>query len=241
MITNEGIEMAVERIQECLVSVDKSHAAGVITQTTRNRFNDFLKNMRTQLATGRGLSPGQNKFVTDIEKHCSIQNIDDAVKWIDEYNDDLREIAVLCAEYYEQHQELGASYFRAIRRKVLDNPKGHILTKMEFNKMCMNKYAQKVIEESNSAVLFSPGQVAAVRTANRLDMSPTDSREEKRRNYNLYRSAARGEKVLVVVLKVNARPMYRNTKGGKVYKVLPLGDTVPLYVCEKDLKKVRGN
>ena len=29
---DEGIEMAVERIQECIVSVDKSHAAGVITQ-----------------------------------------------------------------------------------------------------------------------------------------------------------------------------------------------------------------
>ena len=45
--------------------------------------------------------------------------------------------------------------------------------------MCMNKYAQKVIEESSSAVLFSPGQVAAVRTANRLDMSPTDNRERE--------------------------------------------------------------
>ena len=48
------------------------------------------------------------------------------------------------------------------------------------------------------AQFYFPGQVAAVRTANRLDKSPTDNREEKRRNYNLYRSAARGEKVLLL-------------------------------------------
>ena len=231
--------MSVERIQECIVSVDKSHAAGVITQSTRNRFNDFLKNMRTQLATGRGLSPGQSKYVSDIENHCSVQNIDEAVKWINDYGDDLREIAVLCAEYYDNQPSNGGQYFRSIRRKVLDNPKGHILSKNEFNKMCMNKYAQKVIEENSRIPIFSPGQVVVVRNSNRLDMSPSNNREEYQRNYKLYRRAARGEKVMVMILESNARPMYRSTKGGKVYKVLPLGEVQPLFACEKDLKKVR--
>ena len=45
--------------------------------------------MRTQLATGRGLSPGQSKYVGDI------RIIDDALNWINDYGDDLREIAVL--------------------------------------------------------------------------------------------------------------------------------------------------
>ncbi len=235
---DKGIEMAIERIQECIVSVDKSLAAGVVTRTTRDKFVDFLKNMRTQLSTGRAMSPGQSKYVSDIEEHCSVQNIDDAMKWINDYSDDLREIAVLCAEYYD-NQEVGGNYFVQIRRKVLDNPKGHTLSKKEFSKMCMNKYAQKVIEENNRPPAFMPGQVVSVRNSNRLDMSPAETREEKRRNYELYRRAARGEKLMVMVLKVNARPMYRSTKGGKVYKILPVGQSRPLFACEKDLKKVR--
>ena len=230
--------MAVERIQECIVSVDKSLAAGMLTRRTRDKFIDFLKNMRTQLSSGRSMSPGQNKYVSDIEKHCSPQNIDDAMKWIDNYSDDLREIAVLCAQYYD-NQEIGGNYFVEIRKRVLDNPKGHVLSKNDFSKMCMNKYAQKVIEENKTPAIFAPGQVVSVRSSNRLDMSPAETREEKRRNYNLYRRAARGEKVMVVILKVNARPMYRSTKGGKVYKILPIGETQPLFACEKDLKKVR--
>ena len=235
---DKGIEMAVDRIQDCIVSVDKSLAAGVITQKTRNKFVDFLKNMRTQLSSGRAMSPGQNKYVSDIENHCSIQNIDDALRWINDYDDDLREVAVLCAEYYD-NQEIGGNYFVNIRRKVLDNPKGHVLSKNEFNKMCMNKYAQKVIEENKRPPAFAPGQVVSVRNSNRLDMSPAQTREEKRRTYELYRRAARGEKLMVVILKVDARPMYRSTKGGKVYKILPVGQTQPLFACEKDLKKVR--
>ena len=79
---------------------------------------------------------------------------------------------------------------------------------------------RKSLRKAVAQFYLSPGQVAAVRTANRLDMSPTDNREEKRRNYNLYRSAARGRKGNgCAILKVNARPMYRNTKGGKVYKI----------------------
>ena len=238
MIKDKGIEMAVERIQQCIISVDKSSAAGVITRTTAVRFTDFLKNMRTQLSRGRPMSPGQSKYVSDIEKHCSVQNISDAMKWIEDYNDDLREVAVLCAEYYD-NQQIGGNYFINIRRKVLDNPKRHVLSKSEFSKMCMNKYAQKVIEENNRPAAFNPGQVVSVRSSNRLDMSPTETSEEKRRNYELYRRAARGEKLMVMILQVNARPMYRSTKGGKVYKILPLGETKPLFACEKDLKKVR--
>ena len=101
--------------------------------------------------------------------------------------------------------------------------------------MCMNKYAQKVIEENNRTPIFSPGQVVVVRNSNRLDMSPSNNREYQR-NYKFYRRAARGEKVMVI-LESNARPMYRSTKGGKVYKVLPLGEVQPLFACEKDLKK----
>ena len=65
----------LERIQELLVKVDRATAAGVILETTGVRFKDFLKNMRTQVTTGRSLSPGQNKYLIDIESTLSLIHI----------------------------------------------------------------------------------------------------------------------------------------------------------------------
>lgn len=234
----EGIEMVVERIQECIVSVDKSLAAGMLTQRTRDKFVDFLKNMRTQVSTGKAMSPGQNKYVSDIEQQCSSEKIREASDWVLNYNDDLREIAVICAEYYENAPD-GQSYFRETRRKVIDNPKGHVLSKKDFTGMCMNKYADKVIRERQSEPRFAKGQMVQLRASNRVDMYPTETREERSRYYKIYRRAARGEKVMGMILEVNARPIYRSTVGGKVYKVLPIGDSSPIFACEKDLKKAR--
>ena len=133
-------------------------------------------------------------------------------------------LAVICAEYYENAPD-GQSYFRETRRKVIDNPKGHVLSKKDFTRMCMNKYADKVIRESQSDPRFVKGQMVQLRASNRIDMYPTETREERTRYYKMYRQAARGEKVMGMILEVNARPIYRSTVGGKVYKVLPIGDS----------------
>jgi hypothetical protein len=234
----EGIEMAVQRIQECIVGVDKSLAAGLLTRRTRDKFVDFLNNMRTQLSTGRAMSPGQNKYVSDIEQQCSSEKIKEASDWVLNYNDDLREVALICAEYYE-HSPDGQSYFREQRRKVIDNPKGHVLSKKDFTKMCMNKYVDKVIRERQSEPRFIEGQMVQLRASNRIDMFPTKTREERTRYYKIYRKGARGEKVMGMILEINARPIYRSTMGAKVYKVLLVGDSRPIFACEKDLKKAR--
>ena len=105
--------------------------------------------------------------------------------------------------------------------------------------MCMNKYADKIIRESKTEPRFMNGQMVELRSSNRVDMCPTDTREERRRYYRIYRQAARGEKVMAMVLEVNARPMYRSTVGAKVYKKLPIGESRPMFACEKDLKKSR--
>ena len=226
-----------ERIDKCIQSVEYAGASGVILQTTARRFTDFLSSIKEQTKS-RSLSPGQRKYLEDIESNCSAEKIKEADDWVLNYNDDLREIALICAEYYE-HAPDGQSYFREVRRKVIDNPKGHVLSKKDFTKMCMNKYADKVIRESQSEPRFTQGQMVELRASNRIDMYPTDTREERTRYYRIYRQAARGEKVMAMVLEVNARPIYRSTVGGKVYKVLPIGDSNPIFACEKDLKKSR--
>lgn len=228
----------IERIQKCISNLEMSLAAGVVTKTTRDRYNEFLKSINSQVKNGRTLSPGQSKYLRDIESVCDEEALKEADEWIRQYSDDLREVAVLCAEYYE-NQTADNRYFKFIRRKVLENPQGHVLSKREFTKMCMNKFADKVIQEHRTDPKFEKGQIVSVRASNRLDLSPYDSMDERKRNYKLYRQAASGGQVLALILKSNARPMYRTTQGGKVYSILPIGESMPLFACEKDLKKVR--
>ena len=228
----------IERIQELLVNVDRASASGVIFETTKVRFASFLTSIRTQLTTGRNLSPGQKKYFSDIEKTCSEEKIREADQWVANYNDDLRQVAVICANYYETSPD-SSSYFKVERKKVLSNPEGHVLSQREFTRMCMNKYANKVIAEMKTDPKFVVGQVVQVRTTNRLDMTPYYDRNVARNAYQIYRKAARGEKVMAMVTKLNPISMYRATTGGKVYSIIPFGTTQTYYACEKDLKKVR--
>lgn len=228
----------IEQIQATLVNVDRALAAGVITNSARGRFAEFLRNMRTQVTQGRKLSPGQRKYLNDIQGKCNESEIAAAAAWINDYNDELREIAIICANYYQSAPD-GSNYFSEIRANVFANPSEHILSKRDFTKMCMNKYSEKVVESTLSEPKFSKGQFIAVRVSNRLDMCPLETRTERRRYYDLHRKAARGESVVAMVMAVNAAPVYRAARDSKVYKVLPVGDTRPFLIVERDMKKVR--
>lgn len=230
----------IERIQEVLVNLDKARSAGVISNSTRDNFKEFLLSIRTRIVSGRKLSPGQNKYLNDIEKQCSEEEIKLANEWLSDYSDDLRDIAIICAEYYESNSS-GGNYFRNIRNKVLENPKGHTLSKREFNAMCTNDYAVKVINEMKSENRFKVGQIVQVRTTNRLDMAQHlyESSELRNLSYRLHKDARYDRKVMAMITGVNTKPMYRATVGGKVYSILPLGHTIQLFACEKDLKKAK--
>jgi len=228
----------IEQIQETLVNVDRALAAGVITNTTRGRFAEFLRSIRTQVNQGRKLSPGQRKYLGDIQGRCDESEITAAATWIQDYNDELREIAIICANYYDSAPD-GGNYFSDIRANVLANPSQHILSKRDFTKMCMNKYSEKVVESTLSEPKFTKGQLIAVRSSNRLDMCPLETGTERRRYYDLHRKAARGETVVGMVVAVNPVPVYRAAKDSKVYKVLPIGDTRPFLIVERDMKKYK--
>jgi|DEB0MinimDraft_10_1074344.scaffolds.fasta_scaffold18256_3 hypothetical protein len=228
----------IERIQEVLVNLDKARSAGVVSNSRRDYFKAFLLSIRTQVASGKKLSAGQNKYLNDIERQCSEEEIKLADEWIQNYSDDLRDVAIMCAEYYESNSA-GGNYFRDIRNKVLENPKGHTLSKKEFNAMCANKYAVKIINEMKSDNKFKVGQIVEVRSTNRLDMAPYDDRSTRQRAYQMGKKAMRGERVYAMVIGINTKPMYRAVSGGKVYSIIIPGSTLKLLACEKDLKKAR--
>ncbi len=222
----------LDRITEARNLLQPALDAGVIPSAPFVRFRDYLVSINQQIQNGRTLSTGQIRYLESIEKQCSKEAVEEALQW--DYSNDLRELAVICAEYYEYNPE---SYFETLRRRVLNDVEGHKLNKREFFRMCGNKFAHKVIEEHQQPARFEVGEMVQIRATNRLDMGPMISRDMQRNVYQLYRKAARHEKVLAMVIKVKPIAPFRATKGGKTYQILPIGWTTPLYCAEKDLKK----
>lgn len=222
----------LNRITEARNLLQPALDAGVIPNAPFQRFSDYLTSINQQLQNGRTLSDGQVRYLESIEKQCSREAVEEALQW--DYSDDLRQLAVICAEYYENNSE---SYFETLRRRVLGDVEGHKLNKREFFRMCGNKFAHKVIEEHQEEARFSVGDMVQVRATNRLDMAPHGSRDMYKNIYKLHRQAARHEKVMAMVIKAKPIAPYRATKGGKTYQILPIGWTAPLYCAEKDLKK----
>lgn len=238
-------ESLVERINECLELVEACSYAGAINGWNTNRYKNTLSYLLEKIASGKKLRPIDRQKLSDIETVCTSENIEEAKLWTKEYDKGLREVAVLCAEYYEsfsKYSDTKSSYFYWQRRRVLDDPEGHTLTKSEFNSMCQNKYAIKLLEEQSTEPKFKKGQLVLVRATNRLDLSPilaegNQKRSLRNRNYVIHRDAARGNKVGAMILKVDPMPTYRQpSKGCRVYKIVPFGETIPLFACEKDLK-----
>ena len=224
----------LERITEARNLLQPALDAGVIPNAPFQRFSDYLVSINQQVQNGRTLTAGQIRYLESIEKQCSKEAVEEALQW--DYSDDLRELAVICAQYYENNSE---SYFESLRTRVLSDVEGHRLHKREFFRMCGNKFAHKVIEEHQTEARFTVGDMVQIRATNRLDMACGiyNSREFRTQVYKLHRQAARHENILAMVIKVKPIAPYRATKGGKTYQILPIGWTTPLYCTEKDLKK----
>ncbi len=232
----------IKRIEDCIGNLRTLYEVGEIGHTRFVPWDGFLKSIMGQVERNKTLSEKQKNHLSRIESACSSEVLSASKEWRKKYDSDLREIAVICAEYYTNHPDITQRYWTLIAEKVLKDKDGHNLSKYEFTRMCMNPYADKVIQEHRSTPRFKPGQVVQVRTTNRLDMAPEySSNRTTNMRYKLHRKAARGERVLALVVTSNARPIYRAAKGGKVYSILPVGSDIkePIYACEKDLKAVK--
>ena len=229
--------------------VAKAESVGVINRRLYLKYDQFLSSVIGQLGlsddpdcpwndrdaiTRRGtLTRPQLDWIDAIQQKCSEGAIAEHEVWIKEYGQELREVAVICAEYYTH---LAETYFRHSAQKVLSDREGHILNKPEFTAMCMNRYAVKVLEEHRSEPRFKAGQMVEVRKANRIDIAPNLGAAASNSSYKVFRKASRGERILAMVIKAKARPANRAIKGGKIYKIIPVLTGIPIYAAEKDLK-----
>ena len=194
----------------------------------------FVESLEYQFKKKGRLSVSQEKHLFKLNDKYNMNKIREAQQWVKNYGPEQRDVAVKCAKYYDGQYQ---TYFHDIVNKVLGDPEHHILTLGEYNKLCKNKYALKVLASYEVPEKFTVGDMVQIRANNRVDIANTDQKSG---------AVPRGMRATwffanktCMILEVNALPITRAAKNSRVYKVLIIDETSPIYAHESDLKKLR--
>jgi len=195
---------------------------------------DFVSSLEEQFKKKGKLSVSQEKHLFRLSDRYNMDKIREAQEFAKNYGPEQRDIAHKCALYYDGQY---TTYFADIVNKVLDDPTGHVLTQGEFNKLCKNKYALKVLASYDEPEKYAVGDMVQIRANNRIDIANTDIQNghHPRGAFFSFKFADK----TCMVLEVNAKPITRAAKGARVYKILIIDETSPIYAHESDLKKLR--
>lgn len=158
------------------------------------------------------LSPKQVHILGKIEGRYSEEALASRDAWVGNWNAEKAERIKAAAEYYLANPP----YYGDLARQVLDNA-AFVPTERQYRAMTENKFAAKVIREHFSEPAFPVGSKVSARSC-------ATGRFRNKKGF---------------VMKVGAKPITAAAKGSKVYMVLPIGDSVPVYVEERHLKKGR--
>jgi hypothetical protein len=176
----------------------------------------FAESVKEQLQLRGSLSPRQIEIFEQIEERHSVDALDARATWSETYlNEGLKERAEICAHYYLANPP----YFSGLARRVIQPAEGEevsIPSQSEYKKMCENKYALRVIEESLGEPAFNVGQLVQFRARHRISGK------------------------VASVLQIMPEPVTSAAKGAKKYLVISFGGIKPFTVEERDIKKYRG-
>ena len=183
----------------------------------------FVESVLSQLNRGYSLSPNQTKTIDSIVERNSPEALERAANWDSEWDDEKKQIAKTIAEYYQEH-----GYFRDLVKEILDSKDNNFkMTERQYNAMCCNKYAEKVLDAKNAAPLYPVGSMATLRT----NITGV--------NIGGIRTAYRRAKTDLVVVLSTDEPIKSAAKGCKTYKVVFVGDSEPVTIEERDLKRMK--
>jgi len=179
--------------------------------------SNFVESLTEQNNQGRSLSQKQEHHLRKIESENTPEKSQERSEWFSNYDDYHREIAKVCADYYSN-----TSYYSDLVKKVLNSP-NFIPTQKQWESMCQNKYAQKLIKIHESEPRFSVESVVELRK----------SSEVYKLNYPRNRQGLPG-----FIIQADIRTP-DPIAGGRWYSVLFAGEAAPVQLREKDIKTMK--
>jgi len=176
----------------------------------------FLESLLRWIESGHNLSTKQHNMFAKIEGKLSESNIEAYDTWNENWDDNKKEIARVCAEYYSR-----TGYYSGISRRILNEPEW-VVPRTVFMKLTENKYAKKVVEAYFSKPLYENGDTVMLRSGARAHLS-----------YRDYKKMAEQPLFIMGVV-----PFIRSAaKNSKIYNVIAPGSIQPVEIEERYIKK----
>jgi hypothetical protein len=203
--------MEIDKRIEKLLTLNGKH--GLLS----NWETHFLVDIKNK-PPGYSLSVRQNSLLQKIEAKLSPATLEETRNWKQNWTKEKARTLHLIAEYYR-----GTGYFTSLSRQVLHDP-AYIPPRKAYEKMCENKYAQRVLEVAAEPPAFPEGTTVMLRATAKSKLSNT--RFNKLKNYPLF--------VLRVLPHVHS-----SAKGAKLYEILSGCSCDVFRIEERFLKSYR--
>lgn len=178
----------------------------------------FMDSVIGQINAGRDLSEKQAATVAKVNSRYSTEALAALDAFAEQYREsaEMQECFGIMVAYYKKN-----GYYGNIVSRVVE---GFVPTKKQYDALCTNKYATKILAGWTSEPKYPAGTMAMMRSTG---------------HSAAWRAAGNG-KLPVVIVASNSRAPSSACKGNKIYKVLPVGCAQTFEVEERDLKKHRN-
>lgn len=140
-------------------------------------------------------------------------------EWVANFDNEKRTILNICANYYSK-----TNYFKDIADKVLAD-QNFIPSEKQYNAMCKNKYAQRLLENTKIAAKYEVGSLVVIRET------------AIRRRYPYNSDNNNNNSIPYVIL--SASDEVGPSAGSRKYSLLQIGSNEKVTLEEKELKPFR--
>jgi len=175
----------------------------------------FITSVNSYFQKHGRVSNKQWATIQKVEANYSPEVIAQRQAWNSSFTDEMRRKWDIAMDYYENNPP----YFQDLVTKYRVSPE-MIPTAKLYNKIVENKYVQNVIATIQSEPLYEVGCLVQVR------------RTAKGPHYRF--------RDCIALVVDNSGPVTSATKGAKTYSILPFGETAPVKIQERWLKRKRG-
>lgn len=176
---------------------------------------EFITSLRDQFNHRGNLTPGQLAALEKVEARHTPEALASKATWVAAFDDEKRKNLRIVAEYY-----LPTGYFHDLAEKILADDT-FIPSEKQYNAITGNKYAQKVLAAAFDDPKFPVGSTVLLRPN-----APVGYQ---------YRGALSAPALVIA----NDGPVQSAARGAKPYTILPFGQTEPIQLEERHLKKFR--
>ena len=175
----------------------------------------FVESLQEQHQAGRSLSPRQIEVLAKIEAEFNAEGKAAKQAWATTFEQDHRADFNTLMEYYSQ-----GPYYSNLVNAWRKDPK-FVPDQKQFDRMMGNKYAKRIIQESNAKLAYPVGSMVQPRKPMRHAWNRQAGNE-----------IARG-------FVVKYGPVTAAAKGARVVTILPIGSAKPIQMQERQIKSVR--